>query len=457
MRVSVLSVMLFAAVCAAGADRAFTSYATARPVLDRYAGKLPANLRNPDEAKWNAWSRAEDKAIRERLQQGDLESMVNLLLFGTSFTKQPRVKVEEIVEASRSGVLRARVDDLIAGLANPGANERLAYFATLLRGMGIDPAAKSPEAGVFIYDNVRRVLEQRRAITQREQDALRLQGGTTSDAAAALDERSGLFRDRGVSLDTSIFPNFSIEQALRALKSRGLLREGQVTRVAVIGPGLEVIDKNDQFAFDYYPQQMLQPFALFDSLLRLGLSRPKSFSQTVFDISPTVIDHLDRARARARKNTGYLLQLPRAALPPWPPELVDYWRALGDRIGSSTAPIQPPPVFRDMQTRAVRITPEAVLACQPQDLDIVFEHLNLAQSERFDLIVATNIFIYYDSFEQALALQNVSAMLKPGGVLLTNDRLPELPDGSMPQAGITDVHIPGGESVRDAVVWYRRR
>ena len=30
-------------------------------------------------------------------------------------------------------------------------------------------------------------------------------------------------------------------------------------------------------------------------------------------------------------------------------------------------------------------------------------------------------------------------MLKPGGLLLTNDRLPEVPGGSMRQAGITDV------------------
>jgi hypothetical protein len=29
------------------------------------------------------------------------------------------------------------------------------------------------------------------------------------------------------------------------LKKRGVLREGQVARVAVVGPGLDFIDKND--------------------------------------------------------------------------------------------------------------------------------------------------------------------------------------------------------------------
>lgn len=57
-----------------------------------------------------------------------------------------------------------------------------------------------------------------------------------------------------------------------------MLREGQVARVAVVGPGLDFIDKNDQSAYDYYPQQTLQPFALFDSLVRLGLAKPESLS-----------------------------------------------------------------------------------------------------------------------------------------------------------------------------------
>src|SRR3979409_2317657 len=76
------------------ADRAFTSYASAKAVLNQPGDVLPAELKNPTESKWNAWSQRQDKTIRARLQQGDLDSMVNLLLYGTSFTKQPRIKVE---------------------------------------------------------------------------------------------------------------------------------------------------------------------------------------------------------------------------------------------------------------------------------------------------------------------------------------------------------------------------
>ncbi len=465
MRLFHVSVVVAVAVSVLAADRAFTSYASVKPVLDAYSGDarrdlLPAELKNPDAAKWTAWSQKQDQAIRARLQQGDLDSMVNLLLFGTSFTKQPRIRVENITEASKSGALRARVDDLVAGLRSPGDNERLIFLSGLLRSKGIDPGAPagSPETGVFLYNHLQRVLRERRTIAERAAEA----------KPASLLDRQSLFSDRGVSLDTSILPDFSIEQTLRDLKKRGVLREGQVTRVAVIGPGLDFIDKNEESGYDYYPQQTVQPFALYDSLVRLGLARRNALSMSIFDISQRVIDHIQRARERARKNTGYVIQLPRDIARPWPPELVSYWRSLGDQVGTPVKPIRPPEIFqalnggRGLETRAVRIRPDVVLACEPVDLNIVLERLNLAAPGReqagFDLVVGTNIFLYYDPFEQMLALENAGAMLKPGGLLLTNDRLPEVPGGSMRLAGTTDVRYDDQVvSAHDAVGWYQKR
>jgi SAM-dependent methyltransferase len=438
----IASLLCAAAICVLAADRPFTSYASAKPVLDQ-PGDLPAELRNPNEAKWRAWSQRQDKAIRARLQQGDLDSMVNLLLYGTSFTKQPRIKVEAFTDASRAGILRARVDDLIAGLRSPGDNERLIFLNGLLRSQGIDPSVPG-ETGVFIYNNVLRVIQEMGTLAKRAEEARRV-----TDPAAIFNWRAGLFSDRGVSLDTNIFPDFSIEQALRDLKNRGVLREGQVARVAVIGPGLDIIDKNERASYDYYPQQTLQPFALYDSLVRLGLARASGVSVSIFDISSRVIDHIQRARELARMNTGYVIQLPRQLADPWPAELIAYWRSLGDRVGTEVAPIRPP---EGVETRAVRIRPDVVLRCQPENLNIVLERIPLAEADRFDLMVGTNVFIYYDAFERSLALENAGAMLKHGGLLLTNDRLPEVRGGSMRQAGLTDVQYD-----RDAVGWYQKR
>jgi SAM-dependent methyltransferase len=362
--------------------------------------------------------------------------MVNLLLLGTSFTKQPRIRTEDLTAASRSGLLRSRVDDLVAGVSNPAGNERLVFVQNLLRAHS---ATDNP--GVFIYKTLQRVLEERKAIAEQRH------------SADSLLDRSSVFKDRGVSLDTSILPDFAIEQTLRDLKARGLLREGVVNRVAVIGPGLDFSDKNEESSYDYYPQQTVQPFAFYDSLLRLKLARPNALALTVLDISARVLDHLRHARKSA-----YVIQLPRDVSRPWPPALVDYWRALGDQVGTSVPPLQPPSLFKGLETRAVQVKPAVVLACEPVDVNIIVQRSNLRPEGRFDLVIGTNIFLYYDTFQQALALENIGSMLKPGGLLLTNDKLPESKGGAMAQAGTTLVRYNERDaSAVEAVGWYRRR
>ncbi len=445
MRILSGLVIFGVALSVLAAGRSFVSYASVKPILDQQRGQLPPELKNADQAKWIAWSQAQDKAIRARLDQGDLDSMVNLLLLGTSFTKQPRILLENLSEASKTGAVRARVDDLVAGLRNSRGNERLVFLTGLLRSQGIDPGSPG-ESGVFIYKNLLRVVEERKTIAERAKQA---------DPASLLDRKS-LFSDRGVSLDTSILPDFSIEQALRDLKTRGVLREGQVARVAVIGPGLDFIDKNEESGYDYYPQQTLQPFALYDSLVRLRLAKDNAMSVTILDISARVISHVQHAREQAKNNDGYVIQLPRDVARPWPPELIAYWNSLGDQVGTAVPPIQPPTLFRGLETRAVRIRPDVVLACDPVDLNIVLERASLPAPQKFDLMVGTNIFVYYDAFEQSLALENAGAMLKPGGLLLTNDRLPEVQGGSMHQAGVTEVRY-GDGAAPEAVGWYQKR
>jgi len=462
MRIYSIPLIFGMALSVLAAGRIFPSYTGVKPVLDGQRDRLPTELRNADEATWNAWSRQQDKAIRARLEQGDLDSMVNLLLFGTSFTKQPRIRMESITEAAKAGTVRARVDDLVAGLRSPGDNERLIFLSGLFRSRGVDPGAAdgAQKTGMFIYDNLQRVLRERKTLADRAAEAEKHLN--RPDDPASLLDRASLFSDRGVSLDTSILPNFTIDQTLSDLKKRGVLREGQAARVAVIGPGLDFIDKSEESGYDYYPQQTLQPFALYDSLVRLGLAKDKAVSMSIFDISARVIDHIQRARERARKNTGYVLQLPRDVARPWPPALIAYWRAIGDQVGTAATPIRPPEIFQSinggkgLETRAVRIRPDVVLACEAVDLNIVLQRMNLAAGERLDIVVGTNIFLYYDAFQQALALENIGAMLKPGGLLLTNDRLPEVPGGTMRLDGVTEVRD-DERGLIDTVGWYRKR
>ncbi len=441
-----LAVSLLVTLAALAAGRIFTPYAAVEPVLQAFAAQLPPELNPPDAAKWTAWSRQEDKTIRARLDQGDLDSMVNLLLYGSSFTKQPRIQIAKLTEATKSGVLRGRVDDLVRGLQNPGGNERLVFLRNLLQSKGIDPDANDGKAGLLMFQNLQRVLEEKQKFGARVDDAKAGKGATP------------VFRDRGVSLDTTIFPNAAIDQTLRDLASAGLLHPGEVERVAVIGPGLDFTDKEETSGYDYYPQQTLQPFAIYDSLLRRGLAKNGKVAVTVLDISSRVLDHLQHARERAKRGEGYTVQLPRDTMArKWAPAVVQYWKVFGDQAGQDAAPIRPPATLAGLETRAVRFRPEVVLACEPLDLDIVLERADLPDAERFDLVVATNILVYYDAFEQTLALQNIAAMLKPGGFLLSNDELRESSAVPMRRVGKTALLYDEGSTLGDSVIWYRKQ
>ena len=90
--------------------------------------------------------------------------------------------------------------------------------------------------------------------------------------------------------------------------------------------------------------------------------------------------------------------------------------------------------------RAVRVRPDVVQTIEPKDLDIVLQRMEPAAGGGFDLIVATNVLVYYNVFEQSLALANVAAMLRPGGVFLSNQVVEPL--GGIPMESLGHVDIP---------------
>ena len=423
-------------------------FATAKPVLEALASELPPQLREPNEGKWKAWAQHEDNFVRARLEQGALDSMINLLLFGTSFTTQPRVITMRDFE---DPVVQARVTDLLEALRNPGNNERIIFLRNLLRSRGVDPNSSvgSEKTKNFVLENLRRVVQEQNTIRKQFDQA-----GSESNQEVGLSERSRVFRDRGISVDTTILSSFGIDGALRDIKERAVLPKGSITRVAVIGPGLDFTDKG--FGYDFYPLQTLQLFAVYDSVVRLGLAEPGMIEVTAFDISQEVLEHLRRARDRAENGENYVVQLPRESWP-WAPEAVQYWRSFGSEIGTPVAPIQPPPALEGLETRAVAIRPEVVLSCKPVDLNVVFEQFDRSATRPFDLIIATNVFLYYDTFEQALALRNISTLLKPGGFFLTNDWLPHVHQIPMRSTGYTPVRYGESGDWGDNVFWWQRQ
>src|SRR5687768_18358718 len=115
-------------------------------MVTELANALPPGLASLTPARmaaaWPAWIERHDREVRARLDQGDEDTIVNWLLFGTSFTAQPRAlmgAVEGNKAADQDAVLRravelisARLDDLIKALAAPGTDERRLFARRFL-------------------------------------------------------------------------------------------------------------------------------------------------------------------------------------------------------------------------------------------------------------------------------------------------------------------------------------
>ena len=451
---SLLVLALAAAVVSlAAAGRANMPFGDARPILEGLKQELlPIELRGRAAADleriWPDWVARRDGEIRARVERGDEDSIATFLLFGVTFTNQPRYSfVPRAAGATRTAaaeqavgrdpVVRARIADLVRSIAAPGSNERVQFARRVMERKGINPAtdAGRRETEAFLGGAVQTMV--------REYDDY------FRDTAVG----ATLFRNRGLSSDTSIYAAYAIDRTLADLKLRGLVATAAVRRVAIIGPGLDFADKQE--GVDFYPVQTIQPFAVIDSLRRYELASDADLTVTTYDLSPRVNEHLATALRNAQAGRAYALQLPRDTKQPWEPDLVAYWQRAGNWIGATATPIAPPAGLANVRMRAIAVRPDVVRAVVPEDANIVLQRPDpLPGDERFDLVIATNILIYYDVFEQSLALANISRMLAPGGLLLTNNPVFELPAIPVRATGGTKVTYMNGAG--DGVVWYQR-
>ena len=427
------------------------TFEQAAPVLNALPSNLPIGLRgqSPQELArlWPSWVEQHDRDVRARLTRGDEDSLVNFWLYGTSFTTHPpAIARSSVLPVPTLEILRARLENLLDRVTAPGSDERLQFARRMLAMRNADPATLDGRE------------QARRFLLETRQRMVREFGGTEQALAAA---RSGgdaaltvanatIFRDRGLSSDTSILSDYSLHVALETIARQGTLAPGSVRRVAVVGPGLDFTNKAD--GSDYYPQQTIQPFASINTLRRLGLAAA-DLQVTTFDINARVNDHLRNAASRAASPSGYMVTLPLDGHEAWTGAVLNYWQQWGNAIGVEVVAVPPPAVAGTVKTRTVQIQPVVVSSITPRDLNIVVDRLPLRDDERFDLIVATNVLVYYDVFEQALAAANVASMLRPGGVFVTNTAVLPTPPLRASAAYLRVAHT---AERYDEMFWYER-
>ncbi len=400
-------------------------------------------------AAWDAWIRARDAEVRGRIDRGVEDSISNLILYGASFTSLPRVESVEFA-ATESGELRpaavARIHALALALASGAKDERVGFVRDFLARKGI---GRNFEESYFT-GNLRRFIAEQAGYQKKLEDAAK-----GRDPSSVYLARGTLFETRGLSVDTSLLPNFALEETLRAMIRKGALTAESMRRIAVIGPGLDFTDKRD--GYDFYPLQTLQPFAVLEAVARLDLGKPEDLEVVCLDLNSAVIAHIQKLAERGRAGEAYTVELPRDPRAEWSPEAISYWKNFGEILGSPRKPLPVPASLGGVAVRAVAIRGQFAARIQVYDANIVAETLDFPPGQGFDLIVATNVLVYYNRLEQALAMANIARLLNPGGIFLANHPLPSEHASDLRYLGRrTTAFTPSGVYGDDVVV-YRRR
>ena len=131
-------------------------YVDAKPILEALRENVPAELKAKTptelESAWPGWVSRHNAEIRARLERGDEDSIVNLLFFGTTFTKLPQATGNDIASlGGHTRILQGRIDEMVAGIASPGASERLRFARQVVERKGIDPTTPAGKDRVRLW------------------------------------------------------------------------------------------------------------------------------------------------------------------------------------------------------------------------------------------------------------------------------------------------------------------
>ena len=175
------------------------------------------------------------------------------------------------------------------------------------------------------------------------------------------------YAGRGHSSDTSLAASFTVWNAINVMKA--LNPKIDVRRVLIIGPGADFAPRTS--LDETNPPQSYQPYAVAAAL-------GEGVAVDCADVNERVLATISNRKPVFPQEAGT-------------EEFLGYQRSL------SASAVQ------------ARISPVR--------LNIVTERLD----RKYDLIVATNVLLYFPPAHLALALANIEGMLNPGGYFIHND------------------------------------
>jgi hypothetical protein len=362
-----------------------------------------------------------------RVREGDLDHLVFYILQATRFTTLPPIEpalsakalVDGMEAADRAvflrtgkvpglrapATVRSRMAAFVRALDSSLADERLAYFRSLVRTTFPDRPGRAA-AILAEYFRVMRFVYEKEFVAQRS-------------GAAAVAE---LYRARGLSTDTAVEAGYLVYLGLGVVKA---LEPGRrIRRVLIVGPGLDLAPRTG--LLEAGPPESYQPWAVIDALLALRLSRAADLEVVAADINPRVVEHLRALRDRPPR-LDLVSEIRQSETVTLAAEYRDYFARLGRSIGELEAGDGAPESVNGHLRKTVLVGPAAARTLRAETLDIVTERLEGAP---FDLVIATNILPYFDDRELLLALTNVASMIQDGGVFLHNEARPLMLDAT---------------------------
>jgi hypothetical protein len=386
---------------------------------------LPAGIAHRfDPATFNARIEAIERDTARREREGELDHLIYYALQSQRFTRlsriEPALSARELIESGRvPEPVRARLQAFLGALAKPGTNQRLHDFASLL-----DAGQRTQE---FLQSQYRRAM---RFLYEKE-----------------FQHREAVYQTRGHSTDTQVEANYAVRTGLSVL--RQLQPETQVRRVLIVGPGLDFAPRTE--LFDAVAPQSFQPYAVADALFSLGLAWRGDLEIDCADINTRVIEFINRFPRGPRRLELYS--------EPGGADYNRYFAALGNSIGRAEAHGPPAPLPSTYLAKTLRVDAGVAQAVRAAKLNI----LTGRRAAAYDLIVATNVLLYFHADELSLALANIAAMLPPGGYFLHNEIRAEA-DELAAAAGLEPVQartlrLTGGRKAPlfDAFAIYRKR
>jgi hypothetical protein len=346
---------------------------------------IPEGLRPSivsSEAAFDALRRDIEQRTVEHQRLGNEEHLISFILQSNAFTKHARIELalsaREFANAP-SAAVRARMADFLYALHRRSKDEKLKYWRTHLA-----KEYSSVRGLSAAYTRAMRLLQDKEFVRQR--------------TASALSEH------HGYGSDTQMEANFAVSAALDVIK--GLDAGARIERVLIVGPGLEFAPRAG-FRDDGSPQSF-QPYAVIDILLRRDLAGPGSLSIHCVDIDHRVVDFIEDF---ARQQTPSLLVARGSNDRAYAAEFNQLGRKLGMAI-------------EDPHGKKIYVRNELARTVSAAQLNILTERYD--PSPQYDLVIATNVLLYFSNKELALALANIQSMLRPGGYFIHNELRQEL-------------------------------